>query len=120
MKVLVDENIPGITVRALQALGHDVKDLRGTCDQGLSDDLLWEVAVSEKRLLITTDKGFARIRSERHPGVLVIRLRQPNRLRIHQRVLDVLQRMEAVKWPGAAVVARDQTWSVWRPESGRH
>ena len=28
MKILVDENIPAITVEALQKLGHDVLDIR--------------------------------------------------------------------------------------------
>jgi hypothetical protein len=30
MRVLVDENIPRMTVEGLRALGHDVKDIRGT------------------------------------------------------------------------------------------
>jgi len=34
MRILVDENIPRITVSALRELGHDVKDLRGTAAQG--------------------------------------------------------------------------------------
>ena len=41
MRVLFDENIPGITVEALRALGHDVKDIRGTSDQGIADCDLW-------------------------------------------------------------------------------
>ncbi len=42
MKVCVDENIPLITVVELRKLGHDVLDIRGTSDQGMSDDRLWE------------------------------------------------------------------------------
>ena len=30
MKILVDENIPNITVHGLRAMGHDVLDIRGT------------------------------------------------------------------------------------------
>src|ERR1043166_1049932 len=33
MRVLVDENIPRMTVDSLRLLGHDVKDIRGTSDQ---------------------------------------------------------------------------------------
>lgn len=58
MKVLVDENIPHITVDHLRALGHDVNDIRGTTDQGMPDSDLWALAMSQGRLLITTDKGF--------------------------------------------------------------
>ena len=62
MKICVDENIPLITVLELKKLGHDVLDIRGTDDQGIPDDLLWEKAQKEKRLLITTDKGFVHYR----------------------------------------------------------
>ncbi len=44
-----------MTVAAPRALGHDVRDIRGTPDEGLRDDALWEVAQREERLLITTD-----------------------------------------------------------------
>jgi len=37
MKILVDENVPRMTVEALRALGHDVKDIRGTPQQALAD-----------------------------------------------------------------------------------
>jgi hypothetical protein len=37
MKIFVDENIPFITVKELRSKGFDVKDLRGTIDQGISD-----------------------------------------------------------------------------------
>jgi predicted nuclease of predicted toxin-antitoxin system len=57
MRILVDENIPRMTVDRLRELGHDVKDIRGTGDKGLADADLWDLAVRERRLLITTDKG---------------------------------------------------------------
>lgn len=78
MKICVDENIPLITVRELKNLGHDVLDIRGTTEQGMSDELLWAKVQAEQRLLITTDKGFVEYRDEAHWGILVIRLRQPN------------------------------------------
>jgi predicted nuclease of predicted toxin-antitoxin system len=58
MHILVDENIPVMTVAALRGLGHDVQDIRGTCEQGLPDTGLWALALAGKRMLITTDKGF--------------------------------------------------------------
>src|ERR1035441_7510704 len=108
MDILVDENIPLMTVAGLRVLGHDVKDIRGTGQQGLPDaDLwslvlaekrmlittdkgfteqqglpdadLWSLVLAEKRMLITTDKGFTERRRDRHSGILVVRLRQPNR-----------------------------------------
>jgi uncharacterized protein with PIN domain len=71
MKIFVDEHIPLMTVRTLRMLGHDVRDIRGTADEGMQDDALWEMAQWEKRLLITTDKGFTQYRTVPHHGVLV-------------------------------------------------
>ena len=51
----MDENIPLVTVSELRSLQHDVLDIRHTPDQGLSDDLLWELVMRQERLLITTE-----------------------------------------------------------------
>ena len=40
MKTFVDENIPLMTVRALREMGHDVRDIRDTADEGMTDDAL--------------------------------------------------------------------------------
>ncbi len=68
MKILVDENIPWMTVRVLREMGHDVRDLRNTKLEGATDDQLWDIARQDARLLITTDKGFAQHRDEEHNG----------------------------------------------------
>ena len=85
MRILVDENIPRTTVQALRERGDDVLDVRGSTKQGTADPSLWAIAQNDGRLLITTDKGFARQSNQAHHGLLIIRLRQPNRRRIHQR-----------------------------------
>jgi hypothetical protein len=37
MKILVDEHIPLMTVKALREAQHDVRDIRGTADEGMAD-----------------------------------------------------------------------------------
>jgi predicted nuclease of predicted toxin-antitoxin system len=64
MRVLVDENIPKVTVHALTQLGHDVLDIRGTGKEGTDDENSWALAQSEARILVTTDKGFVDHRDE--------------------------------------------------------
>ena len=76
MKIFVDEHIPLMTVRTLRMLDHDVRAIRGTPDEGMPDDALWEMAQREERLLITTDKEFTHYRMVPHHGVLIIRLRR--------------------------------------------
>jgi predicted nuclease of predicted toxin-antitoxin system len=116
VKVLVDENIPRRTVNWLIERGHDVKDVRRTPQEGLDDAELWELAQREKRLLITTDRGFLIYRNNSHRGVLVVLLSQPARLRIHRKIMKVFEQFAPEEWLGLPVRARDNLQSIsrWR------
>jgi len=114
MRILVDENVPNITVHELQALGHNVLDIRGTERQGMFDDELWPFAQTEQRTLVTTDKGFSAHRDEQHYGLLIVRLRQPNEQRIHARIMAAFRQFTEREWPGLLVVMRDTVQSVHR------
>ena len=114
MKILVDENIPLVTVKELVLQGYDVVDIRGTDDQGIADEVLWQKAQDKQCLLVTTDKGFTIHREESHHGILIIRLKQPSRQKIHQRVLQALKRYSPEQWPGLMVVMHDAVQSSWR------
>lgn len=114
MKILVDENIPNVSTAELRRLGHDVKDIRGTALQGLPDEELWNLALQEQRMFITTDKGFAAKRSEDHYGVLIIRLRQPSEQTIHVRVISGVKHFTKNEWRGLLVVIRDTVQSTFR------
>ncbi len=63
-------------------------------------------------MLVTTDKAFTAYRSVQHPGILVVRLRQPNRLKIHAAVMLAFGRFRETQWPGLLVVVRDTTVST--------
>lgn len=119
MKVLVDENIPLMTVKELQSKGYDVRDIRGTANQGITDAELWQIAQREKRLLITTDKGFSTQRNEPHHGILIIRLKQPSRLKIHQRIIQAIKRYPKGEWKGLMVIMRDGVQSSWRSKQNK-
>lgn len=114
MKICVDENIPLVTVGELITLGHDVLDIRGTVNQGIADDVLWAMIRRDNRLLITTDKGFVQYRDKQHEGILVIRLRQPNADKIHERVMQAIEQFSEDEWHGLIVVMRDVVQSVSR------
>ena len=114
MKICVDEHIPLITFRALRLMGHDVRDIRGTPDEGMDDGDLWAMVQREERLLITADKGFTQYRAEPHYGVLIIRLRRPNRQRIHARIMQAIGQFSESEWPGLLVTMRDAAQSTWR------
>jgi len=74
MRVLVDENIPRMTVDALRVLGY-------------------------------------------HCGILIVRLRQPNRHRIHHSVLHAIERFAETEWRGMLVVMRGTTLSTSRRQA---
>ena len=114
MNVLVDENIPLQTVSELRALGHDVLDIRGTPLQGVPDPELWKLVEAQRRLLITTDKGFAEHASGPHWGILIVRLRRPNLAAIHHRVMQGIRQYSPQEWPGLTVIMRDRVKSVRR------
>jgi predicted nuclease of predicted toxin-antitoxin system len=114
MKIIVDENIPLMTVAALRKLGHEVLDIRGTPDEGMPDPDLWVKSQNEGRLVITTDKGFSKHRYEHHYGILVIRLKNPNRVKIHQRVMQAMNQFGENEWSDMLVVMRDVVQAVWK------
>jgi predicted nuclease of predicted toxin-antitoxin system len=114
MKILVDENIPRKTCDELVRFGHDVADVRGTAKEGISDEELWNKALTEKRLLVTTDKGFALKRNRNHSGILIIVLHQPKLEIIHKRVIGALEEFTPRQWPNLLVVMRDKTKTTWR------
>lgn len=119
MKIFVDENIPLMTVRELRSKGFNVTDIRGTPQQGMTDEQLWQVVQKEKRLLITTDKGFSNYRDHVHYGILIIRLKQPTRVKIHKRVMQAINKYSADEWPGLMVVLRDSVQSCWKSRQNK-
>ena len=117
MKIFIDENIPAMTVNELRQQGIDVIDIRGTKDQGIPDEILWQKAQNEKCLLITTDKGFSNYREQPHYGILIIRLKQPTRSKIRRSVMRALKKYSEKEWPGLMVVMRDAVQSTWKSHS---
>ncbi|MBI5195618.1 MAG: DUF5615 family PIN-like protein [Nitrospirae bacterium] len=114
MKIFVDENIPAMTVKELRRIGHEVKDIRGTADEGMTDDVIWEMVKKDERLLISTDKGFVQKRNEKNNGILIVRLKQPNRLKIHQKVIKAMNLFNESDWSGLTIVMHDTFHSVWK------
>ena len=115
MRILVDENIPKMTIRALQEMGHDVRDIRGTMLEGIEDDGVWNLMQKENRMLITTDKGFMQYRDNQHNGILIVRLKRPNRLKIHNRIMKAITQFTEKEWKWLTVVMRDNIQSISRP-----
>ena len=117
MKIFVDENIPAITVKELRRRGHEIMDIRGTDKEGATDDDIWKMIKKDGRLLVTTDKGFTQKRKEKHHGILIIRLKQPNRLKIHQKIIKAMSLFKDEGWSGLTVVTHDTFHSIWKAKN---
>lgn len=76
MRFLVDENIGKSIIAHLQSDGHDViwvKELK----IGMADFEIIELALKDKRVLLTYDKDFGELvfyKHKKHYGILLIRV----------------------------------------------
>jgi predicted nuclease of predicted toxin-antitoxin system len=114
MNIFVDENIPLITVEELRKAGHDIMDIRGTEKEGIDDQEIWEITQQQNRLVITTDKGFSNQRDSKHSGIIIVCLRQPNRKKIHSRIMQAFSQFSKDEWNGLMVMIKDNVQSTWR------
>jgi len=74
MRIKLDECIPNSVSGILQAAGHDVETVHQERLSGSSDSVIWDVAQTERRFLITTDLDFSDIRKHipgAHQGILL-------------------------------------------------
>lgn len=105
MKIKLDENLPIRLVPLLTDLGHDVESVPDEQIAGRDDDVVWSAAQANGRFLVTQDLDFSDARKYApgtHHGLLLIRLPQPSRTALFDRV-STLFRTEAVdSWRGAS------------------
>jgi len=117
MKLKLDENVSALTAAPLRALGHDVDTVRDEHLTGADDDTVWDAAQRDGRLLVTSDLDFSDVRKfapGRHHGIILLRLRDPSRRVIEERVLALFRTGDAASWSGCFVVATDHRVRVLR------
>lgn len=81
MRLKLDENMPRQLAEALNGIGHDAHTLADECLLGMSDDIVWDAAIREERLLLTLDRDFGRLAtsSTGHFEAIVLRPRDATR-----------------------------------------
>lgn len=121
MKVKLDENLPARLVRALGDLGHNTDTVPQEGLGGRDDTTVWEAAQTAGRFFITQDLNFADIRRflpGSHRGLLLVRLRDPGRNALVQRVRALFQTEAVESWQGCFVVVTDHKIRVRHPAKG--
>jgi len=99
MRLLADENIPGETIRALRAVGHDVFAAAAAAP-GAADLELLARARAEARVVLTFDRDFGRFAvqdpANAPAGVVLLRFTPADAAAVTHVVLDLLSRSDLV------------------------
>jgi predicted nuclease of predicted toxin-antitoxin system len=117
MKFFLDENFPKTATILLKKHGHTVHDIRSTENEGSSDDVIFKMAQTEEAIFLTTDKDFYHTipyRFRKHHGVVIIRLRQPNRNNILKKLEYFLDHFDPGDMKFKVVLLKDNSISVFR------
>ena len=107
MKIKLDENIPARVASILTKLGHNTDTVTREKLLGHDDTLIWEVAQKTERFLISQDLDFSNIKRfipGTHCGLLLVRLRDPGRNALVQRIETIFRTEGVESWVGCLVV----------------
>jgi len=118
MRIKLDENLPATLQEILSSLNHDVHTTVDENLSGASDDEVWAATQKEERFLITQDLDFSDLRRfapGSHHGILLVRLRSPDRATLATRVRQLFQSESVASWERCFVVATDRKLRVVRP-----
>lgn len=117
MKIKLDENLPQALCEVLSHFGHDVDTVQLEGLGGCDDDTVWAASQEARRFLITQDMDFSDLRTfifGKHCGLMLLRLHEPSRRLLIQRVASVFETEDANAWSGSFVVVTDHKVRVRR------
>lgn len=118
MQIKLDENLPLRLAAVLAELGHDADTVFGEGLKGRDDPTVWRAAQSKGRFFVTQDLDFSDVRAYEpgtHAGLLLVRLRDPARKALTERVRAIFETEDVAGWAGCLVVATDRKVRVRRP-----
>jgi predicted nuclease of predicted toxin-antitoxin system len=122
VKIKLDENLPARLATALSQLGHQVDTVPSEGLAGQEDATIWKTAQAAGCFFITQDLDFSDLRDFRpgnHPGILLLRLIQPGRNAIFERLFWLFRNETVEDWVGCFVIASDTKIRIRRPEEPR-
>lgn len=120
MKIKLDENLPTELCDLLGTLGHAIDSVHDEGLRGHPDTDVWSAAQAEERFLITQDLDFSDARKYEpgtHPGILLVRLRDPTRSRLINRVWSAFQAADVLRWAGCIVVLSENRIRIRGPSN---
>jgi predicted nuclease of predicted toxin-antitoxin system len=123
MKVKLDENIPTQLAEILATLGHEADTVADEKLKGQPDPTIWQAAQDSERFLITQDLDFSDIRAfvpGSHHGVLLVRLGNPSRRALLERLKDIFAAENVESWTRCFVVVTDRKLRLRKPKVYRN
>ena len=117
MRVKLDENIPASLREILVGLGHETDTVPSEGLRGCPDADVWSATQHAGAFLITQDLDFSDIRQFRpgtHHGILVLRLREPGRQALTERIRSIFQSEDVDNWRACFVVATERKIRIRR------
>lgn len=97
MKFLIDENFPRSSVDLIESCGHEAVPFDSACEFGDDDETVFAVAQRIGAAILTSDRDFYHTVPLLHPthcGIIVVALRQPNRVAILERLKWFLETID--------------------------
>ena len=120
MKIKLDENLPATLVEILAAAGHDVDTAPQEGLAGRSDPEVWQASQTALRFFITQDLDFSDIRRYQpgtHHGLLLVRLAEPSRRGLIERLQHLFATEAIETWERCFVVVTDRKIRIRRPSA---
>jgi predicted nuclease of predicted toxin-antitoxin system len=117
VRIKLDENLPAGLVPLLAAFGHEVDTVPAEGIAGEDDDVVWRAAQADGRFLVTQDLDFSDARKYApgtHHGLLLVRLPQPGRTALQDRVASLFRTEAVDRWSGCLVTATHRKVRVRR------
>jgi predicted nuclease of predicted toxin-antitoxin system len=88
---------------------------------GRDDDVVWQAAQGDGRFLVTQDLDFSDARKYlpgTHRGLLLVRLAQPSRQALYDRLSTLFRTENVESWNRCIVSVTDRKVRVRRPKAG--
>lgn len=118
MKIKLDENMPAKLAELLSAIGHDTDTVQHEGFSGQPNDNIWQATQNAARFLITQDLDFSDLRKYQpgqHHGLLLVRLVNPSRKALIERVRTLFNTENVERWRKCFVVATEIKIRIHEP-----
>lgn len=118
MRFLLDENFPKAVIPILEAMGHEVEDVRVIGTVGCPDGEIIRLAKERSAVILTTDRDFFHTLGQdlpSHGGIIVVAVKQPTRSAIVSRIEWFIEHIGLHRLPGRVFQLRDRAWMVYPP-----